>query len=150
MPNEVFAQHHILLNYREQPHRVINIRNGIERSFLFHHHEVVVTPAGVSSGWQWFDQSRCIVITLEPVLLAQFAQREIGMQLTPQQISDQPLFHDPELCHSAMMLFESLQQTADSHLGRQGSALVFESFARVFLVKLLHRFGQIAPHFSGE
>ena len=61
MPEEVFAEHHVLLNLCETPHRVQNRRDGDLRDFTFHKHEIVVTPAGMRSGWRWFGTSDVIV-----------------------------------------------------------------------------------------
>ena len=51
MPEEVFAEHHVLLNLQDQPHRVQNRRDGELRDFTFHKDEIIVTPAGMRSGW---------------------------------------------------------------------------------------------------
>jgi hypothetical protein len=34
----------VLLNLREEPRRVENTRDGVRREFIFHRHEIVVTP----------------------------------------------------------------------------------------------------------
>ena len=43
MPEEVFAEHHVLLNLCDTPHRVQNRRDGEMRDFAFHKHEIIVT-----------------------------------------------------------------------------------------------------------
>ena len=73
MPYEVFSQHHILLNLLEKPHRVENWRDGEHRDFIYHKNEIIVTPAGIRSGWKWHAKSKVIVITLEPKKLEHFA-----------------------------------------------------------------------------
>ena len=137
IPTEVYTQHHVLLNLKDQPHRVENWRGGEHRDFVFHKNEVVVTPAGVASGWRWHEQSRVIVITLDPDKLARFAQQEVGLKLTPQQLADEPQFKDEDLVQTASLMCDALKATI-------GSAVLFESLARVFLVKLLERYGQQA------
>lgn len=65
MPTQAFEQHHVLINLRDKPHRVENWRDGEHRDFIYRKYEIVVTPAGVQSGWRWHEKSRCIVITLD-------------------------------------------------------------------------------------
>ena len=145
MPAEVFAQHHILLNLREEPHRVENWRDGVHRDFTFHKDEIVVTPAGTRSGWRWHAKSKVIVITLEPEKLERFAQSEVGVLLTGAQLRDLPQFEDADICQAGVMLRDALAA------GDVGSDVLFESLARVFLVKLIRRYGERreeAPDFT--
>lgn len=136
MPEHVFTQHHVLLNLREEPHRVENTRDGVHREFLFHRHEIVVTPAGVRSGWRWHSTSRVIVITLEPAALERFALLEVGVVLTITQLQSLPQFHDEDICRAGELLLDALRTRAI------GSELMFESMARVFLIKLLQKYGE--------
>lgn len=136
MPHEVFQEHHLLLNLNPIPHRVQNWRDGEVRDFIFRQDEIVVTPAGMRSGWRWHDRSDVIVITLEPAKVAQFAQTELGMLLDPQQLRDLPQFTDPDLCAAGVILRDALK-TDD-----MPSAVMFEAMSRVFLVKLLQRYGK--------
>ena len=134
MPTEVFAQHHILINLRDEPHRVENWRAGEHRDFMFHRNEVVVTPAGVESGWRWHARSKVIVITLEPEKLERFAQAELGVLLTETQLENVAQFLDRDLTDAGVMLADALAQSI-------GSDVMFESLARVFLIKLIQRYG---------
>ncbi len=134
MPIQVFSEHHVLINLKEKPHRVENWRNGEHRDFIFHKNEIVVTPAGVESGWRWHAQSSCIVITLEPSHLETFAKRELGVLLTADQLQNTPQFLDQDIAQAGVMLLDAL----DAELG---SDVMFESLARVFLVKLIHKYG---------
>ena len=134
MPYEVFSQHHILINLRDVPHRVENWRDGEHRDFTYHKNEIVVTPAGVKSGWKWHEKSKCIVITLEPVKLEKFAQSELGVLLGEKQLKDIPQFIDEDISRAAVMLMEALKSDL-------GSDVMFESFARVFLTKLIQKYG---------
>jgi len=138
MPTKIFNQHHVLLNLRDEPRRVENWRDGEHRDFMFHKDEIVVTPAGVRSGWRWHEKSKVIVITLEPEKLQQFAQSEVGVLLTDSQLRNLPLFKDPDICQAGVMLRDALISKD------VGSGVLFESLARVFLVKLIQRYGDRA------
>ncbi|MEM8929954.1 MAG: AraC family transcriptional regulator [Acidobacteriota bacterium] len=135
MPTRVFAQHHILLNLRDEPQRVENIRDGERREFVFQRDEVVVTPAGVRSGWRWFERSKVVVVTLDPERLERFAQHEVGVVLGAAQLRNEPQFTDPELCRAGLLLRDAMAQR------EVGSEVLFESMARVFLVQLIQRYG---------
>lgn len=135
MPTEAFSQHHILINLKDEPHRVENWRGGEHRDFTFHRNEIVVTPAGLNSGWRWHARSKCIVITLDPARLEAFTQSELGLLLTTQQLHDLPQFKDEDITSAAVMVLDALR------MGGTGSEVMFESFARVFLVKLVQKYG---------
>ncbi len=136
MPEEVFAEHHVLLNLQEVPHRVQNMRDGEMRDFTYHKDEIIVTPAGMRSGWRWFAKSDVIVVTLDPAKVERFAQTELGMLLDTQQFRDLPQFSDPDLCAAGVMLVEALEGDDVS------SGVMFEAMSRVLLVKLLQRYGE--------
>jgi AraC family transcriptional regulator len=136
MQEAVFDQHHLLLNLNEREHRVENRRDGTLRDFTYRLHEIVLTPAGIRSGWYWHARSKVIVITIEPAKLDRFARAELGLILTDRQLRDVPQAHDPELCGSGVMLLDALR------LGGASSEVVYESLSRVFLVKLLQRYGE--------
>lgn len=147
MEVQTFEQHHILLNLREEPHKVENWRDGKHISFHFEKDQIVVTPAGISSGWKWHETSKVIVITLDPEKFERFAQSEAGILLTSRQLKDLPLFKDPDLCSAGAMLLEALTSRA------VGAELLFESLARVFLIKLIQKYGQLPEEelaFSGS
>ena len=135
MPTETFAQHHILINLKDTPQRVENWRDGKHRDFIFRRNEIVVTPARLKSGWRWHERSKCIVITLDPTKLETFAQSELGILLTDQQLHDLPQFKDVDITSAAIMLLDALR------LGGASSDVMFESLARVFLVKLIQKYG---------
>lgn len=139
MPEEVFAEHHILLNLKEQPHRVQNMRDGEMRDFTFRKNDIIVTPAGMRSGWRWFAQSDVIVVTLDPRKVEQFAQTELGLLLDPQQFRDLPQFSDADLCAAGVILRDALENDDIT------SGVMFEAMSRVFLVKLLQKYGQRRP-----
>ena len=134
MPYQVFAQHHILINLRDEPHRVENWRDEEHRDFIYHKNEIVVTPAGVRSGWKWHAKSKVIVITLEPDKLEKFVQSELGILLTNKQLKDVPQFIDEDITQAGVMLMDALESDV-------GSAVMFESFARIFLTKLVQKYG---------
>ena len=137
MATEVFNQHHILLNLQEYPHEVENWRDGEHKRFVFEKDQIVVTPAGIRSGWRWHKTSKVIVITLDPEKFERFAQSEAGIILTGSQLQNLPLFTDPDLCSAGVMLLEAL--TSQS----VGAHLLFESLARVFLIKLIQKYGDL-------
>jgi len=134
MPNEVFAQHHILINLKEEPHRVENWRDGEHRDFTYHKNEIVVTPAGVQSGWRWHTKSKVIVITVEPEQLEAFAQAELGVLLKNEQLKNIPQFIDEDITSAGLLLLDALKSDI-------GSDVLFESYARIFLVKLIQKYG---------
>ncbi len=134
MPHEVFSQHHILINLRDEPHRVENWRDDEHRDFTYHKNEIIVTPAGVKSGWKWYAKSKVIVITLEPDKLEKFVQSELGILLTDKQLKDVPQFIDENIAQASVMLMDALKSD-------MGSAVMFESFARIFLTKLVQKYG---------
>ncbi|MEX0287021.1 MAG: helix-turn-helix domain-containing protein [Paracoccaceae bacterium] len=137
MPEGAFVEHHILLNLCDTPHRVQNWRDGVLRDFTFEKHDVIVTPAGMRSGWRWHSRSDVIVVTLDPEKVARFAQIELGLLLDAQQVRDVPQTSDPDLCAAAVMLRDALD--ADD----MSSAVMFEAMSRVLLVKLLQRYGAV-------
>lgn len=135
MPTRVFEQHHILLNLKDESHRVENWRDGEHRDFIFKKHEIVVTPAGVESGWRWHAKSKVIVVTLEPQKFEQFAQREVGILLAREQLQSMPQFEDADICNLGVLLRDALLNKDE------GSTLMFESLARAFLVRLIQKYG---------
>ncbi|MEM6483006.1 MAG: helix-turn-helix transcriptional regulator [Pseudomonadota bacterium] len=139
MPEAVFSEHHVLLNLRKEPHRVQNTRDGVRRDFTLNEHEVIVTPAGMRSGWRWFATSDVIIVTLDPDKVARFAETELGLLLDTQQLRDIPQFVDEDLCQAGVMLRDSLDADDIS------SGVMFEAMSRVLLVKLLKRYGQKRP-----
>lgn len=136
MPTDVYDQHHILLNLRDKPQRLENWRDGEHRDFTYSKFEIIVTPAGVRSGWRWHEKSKVIVITLDPAKFERFAQSELGLLLTARQLKDLPQFRDEDIVNAGEMLLTALRNRAT------GSALMFESLARVFLIKLIQKYGQ--------
>ena len=137
MPTEVFDQHHILINLKNKPHRVENWRAGCHFDFTFKLNEVVITPAGIESGWRWHEQSKCIVITLDPRKLEAFVHSELGIILVQHQLHDVSQQEDEDLAHASTMLLDSLRQ------GGAASDVMFESLARIFLVKLVTKYGEV-------
>jgi AraC family transcriptional regulator len=137
MPNEIFEQHHLLLNLRTAPMRVENWRDEEHRDFTFLLNEVILTPAGMKSGWHWHEQSCVIVITIMPDQLAKFATGELGVLLSDRQLLNTPQQLDADLCQSGTMLLSALRSRST------GSEIMYESLARIFLVKLIQRYGDM-------
>lgn len=136
MERERYAQHHVLINLKQTPQRVENWRDGDHRDFVLHPNDIVVTPAGLESGWRWYETSKVIIVTLDPERFETFAKSEVGILLTKQQLKDLPQFQDADIVAAASMLLDALRQ------GGTGSDLMFESLARVFLVKLIQKYGE--------
>ena len=134
MPTDRYSQHHIILNLKDKPHRLENWRDGEHRDFIYHQNEIIVTPAGVESGWRWHAKSKCIIITLDPAKFAKFARTELGILLSTEQLKDLPQFLDEDITQSGIQLKASLRCDL-------GSQVMFESYARIFLVKLILKYG---------
>ncbi len=135
MPEEVFDEHHVLLNLRAEPTRVQNRRDGVMRDFTLERYDIIVTPAGVRSGWRWFETSDVIIITMDPAAVRRFAETELHILLTDRQLADLPQFKDADICAAGVLLRDTI---ADDSVT---SAVMFESLARVFLIKLLQKYG---------
>lgn len=135
MPRRAYAQHHVLLNLNPVAHRVENWRSSGYRDFMFAENEVVVTPAGSENGWHWHAKSKVIVVTLEPDRLARFVQSELGVILTANQLRDVPQVLDADLVAAGRMALDALH-AADT------ASVMFDALARVFLVKLVKRYGE--------
>ncbi|MGB3405055.1 MAG: AraC family transcriptional regulator [Microcoleaceae cyanobacterium] len=134
MPTNRYSQHHIIINLKDEPHRLENWRDGEHRDFIYHKNEIILTPAGVESGWRWHAKSKCIIITFNPTKFEQFAQTELGILLSTQQLKDLSQFMDEDITQAGIQLLESLQCEL-------GSQVMFESFARIFLTKLILKYG---------
>lgn len=139
MPEDVFAEHHVLLNICQTPHRVQNRSDGEMRDFTIEPNEIIVTPAGMRSGWRWFGTSDVIIVTLDPGKVQDFAQKELGMILDRQQLVDLPQFKDADLVAAGVMLRDALEQDDLT------SGVMFEAMSRVLLVKLLQKYGRRRP-----
>lgn len=134
MPTDRYEQHHIILNLRNEPHRLENWRDGEHRDFIYHKNEIIVTPAGVESGWRWHVKTKCIIITLDPSKFERFARTELGILLSDRALLNLPQFLDEDITQSGIQLKEALQS-------EMGSQVMFESFARIFLTKLILKYG---------
>ena len=141
MPTDRYSQHHIILNLKDEPHRLENWRDGEHRDFTYHKNEIIVTPAGVESGWKWHVKTKCVIITLDPARFEQFAQTELGILLSTEQLKDLPQFLDEDITQSGIQLKESLQCDL-------GSQVMFESYARIFLTKLILKYGLQAEEYD--
>jgi AraC family transcriptional regulator len=137
MPREVFDQHHLLLNLRNRAMRVENWRDEVHRDFSLRPGEIILTPAGIRSGWHWHEKSKVIVITILPAMLDRFSNSELGVLLEARQLRDTPQALDTVLCQLGTMLLDALRMRSNS------SEVMFETLARIFLVKLIQRYGEI-------
>lgn len=135
MPPEIFDEHHILINLTEDSVSVENVRDGELRSYDMQYGEIVITPAGIRSGWKWYNPTEVIVILIKPDGLQAFAQREMKELLGDGQLSSVERFCDHELAASANLILDALKHITST------SQVVFESLARVFLIKLIELYG---------
>ena len=138
MPALRFAQHHVLINLHENMPGVLNRREGEGGEITLTYGDIVITPAGLESGWSWPAKSKVIIITIDPEPLERFAERELGQLLTDRQLKDVPHAHDEDLTQAAQLLLTALETRSG------GSEIMYESLARVFTVKLLERYGEDA------
>lgn len=136
MPTQTFDQHHILINLNPNPHRVENFRAGVHRDFIYNQFEIVLTPAGIESGWVWHEKSKVIVITLDPKKLEEFSSKELGVILSNEHLEDIPQFKDEDICRASEFVFQALEAKS------LGYEVIYESLARVFLVKLIQKYGK--------
>ena len=142
-PEDVFVEHHILLNLQDKPHRVQNTRDGELRDFIFRRNDIIVTPAGIRSGWRWFARSDVIVVTMEPAPVGRFAEMEMDLFLTDRQLADTPIFSDADIVQAGVMLRDTIDE------GEITSAVMFEAMSRVILTKLLQRYADRRPEDVG-
>lgn len=136
MPHAVFAQHHLLLNLRDTPMRVENWRDELYRDFTYLPDEIVLTPAGIRSGWHWHERSRVIVITLDPDRLRRFFHLRVGPGFDRLSVARHRTGGG---CRPVSDRGNALGRSARP---RTGSEVMYESLARIFLVKLLQRYGE--------
>lgn len=78
-----------------------------------------------------------ILITILPAMLDRFATSELGLVLGPRQLLDTPQALDADPRQAGTMLLEALRTRAT------GSEVMYESLARIFLVKLVQRYGEM-------
>lgn len=136
IPTRVFDQHNILINLSGSSFRLEDSRDDVNHEFLFKTNDIVVTPAGMKIGWRWRERCEIIVIVLEPLEFEAFALREVGVLLNSEQLNDIPHFRDDDISEAAAYLYQALDEKA------LGYEVMFEAFARVFLVKLIQKYGQ--------
>ncbi len=135
MPPQKYDQHHILINLNPKPYRVENWRGDERRDFLFKRHEIVLTPAGMHVGWRWHSKAMTLLVTLEPAKFENFARRELSISLTSEQLQNTPQFLDEDIATAGCMMLDALR------LQKPGAEVMYECYARVFLVKLIHKYG---------
>lgn len=136
IPETTIGDHHVLLSLDEQPHHVRLVRDGRSRDVCFKRGDVVMTPAGTRAGLRLYDESEVIAITIDPGRVQRFAETELGVILTDRQLQDMPFVSDPEISAAAVMVRDSL------FAGGAASAVMYDALARVFLVKLIEKYGE--------
>ena len=141
MPTVAYAEHHILINLSEVPVETENFRSGETLRYGFDKDEIVITPAGIESGWRWHERSHVAVILLDAEEIDRFARRHLGVLLSDRQLRDIPRMKDADLVETAKLLIDALQDR------RTGFEVLYEAHSRIFLVKLLDRYGdRLADH----
>ncbi|MEL6688443.1 MAG: helix-turn-helix domain-containing protein, partial [Pseudomonadota bacterium] len=145
MPTVAYAEHHILISLSDRPVDTENVRNGKTLRYGFDKDEVVITPAGVESGWRWYQRSHVAVVLLDTDEIERFAKRHLGVLLSEQQLRDVPRTQDSDLVETAKLLIDALKER------RTGFEVLYEAHSRIFLVKLLDRYGErLADHVFDE
>ena len=142
IPEDRYAEHHVLLCLSDSPRTLECVRDGERQAFALQRGDVMLTPAGMSTGWRWSEAVSAIVILIEPDDLARFARAEIGLELTDEQLRSVPKFSDPDLLGLAEGMRGALE-TAKK--GTPGSSVLFEALARAFIVQLVQRYGTANP-----
>lgn len=135
IPYSLYRQHFLALNVG-QPLYVQQQCGEDCVEFVYRSGEMVFMPCGVKNSWKFSGTGNLIVITFEPDKLADFAQTELGVFLAESQIENQVHFFDSDISNLILLLMEALQSSF-------GSEVLFESYARVFLTKLIYKYGLI-------
>lgn len=135
MPYEIFEQHHVLINLREKPHRLEHWRAGEHFDFTYLTNEIIITPAGIQSGWKWHASSKVIVATLEPDILQKFIKDELQLKLQQDQLESAIRIVDEDITQAATVLKQALESSPKE--------IILESYARVFLIKLIQGYGLV-------
>ncbi|MEM7728382.1 MAG: helix-turn-helix transcriptional regulator [Pseudomonadota bacterium] len=138
MPTVAYEEHHILINLSDSPVDTENFRDGRTFRYGFARDEIVVTPAGIVSGWRWHERSHVAVILLDASEISRFARKHLGILLSERQLRDVPRTTDGEIVATARLLLDALQQR------QTGYEVLYEAHSRIFLVKLLDRYGERA------
>lgn len=132
-PYQTYQEHLIAVNLGNACHQS-HFRDGEHMEFVVNPNEVVLIPCGVKNSWKTKGAVKAVIITLTPDKLASFAQWELGITLAETQLRDLVRVVDDELAQLAVRLKDALKNTF-------GTAVIFESYACIFLVKLLQKYG---------
>jgi AraC family transcriptional regulator len=77
--------------------------------------------------------------------IERFAKRHLGVLLSEQQLRDVPRTQDADLVETSKLLIDALKDR------RTGFEVLYEAHSRIFLVKLLDRYGErLADHVFDE
>ncbi len=135
---QVFSDHTIILN-PGKPYKVEHWLDGVYSSYIHKTDQVAVLAAKRQYRGKWTESSGIFVITVEKDKFAQFAQNELSILLSKQQLPPLP---DPytaasQLCTLATMMLDALTKKM------VGSKLLFETLSRAFLVLFVQEYGEV-------
>lgn len=126
--------HCMVIPVQDAPMRMITTRDGVMRQDTLTKGDFALAPQGTRTIWEWLDPAKVILIRLEPDALLRFIEHEMRLMLTSHELQSDSVVTDPDLATAAHQLLEASQQ-ADV-----GEAVLFDAFARVFLVTLVRRY----------
>ena len=132
-------RHRILLNLQDQPLPVRHWRERGAEEISFAKHEVIISPVGAQSSYGWSCAANIVEITLDPGHLRRFALTELGLLLDPKQLCEKSQVWDRDLCMAGNVLSDAM---ATRNLAL---AFRFDGLSRLFLAKLLRRYGRRRP-----
>ncbi len=135
---QIFSDHTIILN-PGRPYKVEHWLDGVYSSYIHKTDHVAVLTAKRRYSGRWTDASGIFIITIEQEKFAQFAQDELAILLSRQQLpcTPEPYTIAPNLCTLAAMMLDALTNKM------VGSKLLFETLSRAFLVLFVQEYGEV-------
>ena len=144
LPETRFDEHHIVLNAGGD-HKTTTLCDGVRRTFVCVKGQVLFTPAGTTMSMVWDGRANAVILHIDPDRLDSFADLELGVHLDSGNINGPLHFDAPSLVDLALRLSTTIRDPG------VGSRLMFEAYARVFLVELVRGFGDLArPIWKGR
>lgn len=134
---QVYNQHLVLININRSSYFLEYWINDNYHATNYKKDHIIIIPAGVKVGWHWHRRVEGLVVLLDKKEFEIFAQKELGLLLANNPLKEILNFEDLDITKAAEYLFEALESKAI------GCEVIFESLARVFLVKLIQKYGQV-------
>ena len=131
LPSATSQMHNLLISDQDHPLHAFVERNGERAEIRLEPDEIVVTPAGMATSWVWPEPIKVMLIWIEPMILKGFIEDEMRAPLTGNIIGNDFVVRDPELVKTAKSLRDAIE------VRDVGTQVVFESWARIFLVTLV-------------